>query len=193
MKVKADPKVSDRKYTLHEVLDDLEALFARQMVKARNIADIRSQHDPDRDWLTQFAVGQGLDVCCGHFPIANAMGMDTSFTTGVITGFMGSASKINLPNERVNFIITNYVDQLRDILEVFDEWHRILVPGGILAFTCADGHGEEFIIRPKGTLQNNHRVNVFTDITVRYFLERCKFENVQVSRYESSLRVKCNK
>ena len=187
---------TDRKYSLHDVLDDLQGLFDRQMKKARAIADIRWQHDSDRVWLEQFAKGQGLDICCGHFPIANAMGVDTGFTVGVLTGFMAESRNLKISDNRCDFIITNYVDQLPGILEVFDEWHRVLVPGGILAFTCADGHAEEFIKRPKGSLSNSHRVNVFTDITIRYFLERAKFENVEVNKSNSensSLRVKCNK
>jgi len=149
--------------------------------------------EEDRAWLEQFAIGVGMDICCGDFVIGeDSIGVDPS------EGMIGADKQISgddITDESYNsmdYIVTNYIDVFTDPFKVLTGWHRLLKPGGTLAFTCrnADAFDDD-----RGPLANKNRKSLYTPRTVKFYLHRLGFKVsvVELSEGGKSIRIMAKK
>ena len=155
-----------------------------------------NKNDPDlrenRGFLEKYAVGVGVDVCCGDFLIGDSIGVDTrNFTMGVDFNFSGDNLSFMRSNT-LDYVITNYLEALPNTLNALHEWHRALKPGGTLAMVCINAI--EYNNLPAGALTNAHRSHTFTKVTLSHYLNRAEFVdiNIEESKYKT-LWVKAKK
>lgn len=146
----------------------------------------------DRLWLDKFTIkGQGLDICCGDFLIYGSEGVDIDpKKLGASYSFVEGDELTNHDSNCLDFIVTNSFDVFPNILKVLNEWNRVLVPGGILAFCCRNA---DFYGGTHGPLENRHRVNCFTKKTIGFYLSRANYKNIKVEEAEGTLRVSAEK
>lgn len=146
--------------------------------------------EPERVWLDQFAVGEGLDICCGDFPIRGSQGVDGD-EAKIGAEFFGQGDDLHwIQSETQDFIVTNYFDAMPMVLRALNEWWRVLKPGGTLAFSCCNA--DEYL-EAIGPLSNPHRLNVFNSRTIMAYLERAKFHSYVIHVVGPFLRVECKK
>jgi len=146
--------------------------------------------EPDRLWLDGHAKGDGLDICCGDFPIKGADGVDVS-PRKIGADFLAKGDELTfVDSNSLDFVVTNYLDVFPDTLKVLHEWHRVLRSGGRLALVCrnADAYPS-----PLGPLDNRSRVSLFTMKTIQLYLERAGFHRITVVSDYTSLRVTASK
>ena len=141
--------------------------------------------EDDRIWLDKFAVGQGLDVCCGDFLIgtedqAEGVDGDTHRRGRVGTDYFYQGDDLSFSmSSSLDFIVTNYFDGLESAIKTLNEWHRALRPGGVLALICqdADSYGEH---SERGALSNCRRTSTYSKTTLKHYLYRCDFTKVKI-------------
>jgi len=132
----------------------------------------------DREWLEQHAKGNGLDIACGDFNIGDSAGVDGDIRKiGVDFHEEGDALAFQEPN-RLDYVVTNYLEAFCTPLKVLNEWWRCIRTGGKLAIVCrnADKYDD-----PKGPLSNVHRQCIYTKTTLSMFLYRAGFSQVTVT------------
>lgn len=133
----------------------------------------------DRAFLEQYAVGLGIDVCCGDFLIGEdtSIGVDTRKTVlGADYHFSGDDLSFAKPGE-MDYVITNYMEAMPNVIKAINEWYRVLKPGGTLAIVCRNA---ETYPGPEGALKNRHRVHTFTKVTLSHYLGRCNFVDLKI-------------
>lgn len=154
--------------------------------------------EANRLWMEEQIKGlkRGVDVCCGDMPIDGAYGVDG--TDGVsVSNLLGPVyytygdELSNFQYEELDFVVSNYVEAFPNISKVFHEWYRVLKPGGMLAFCCANADKYPDILGP---FCNPRRLSIFTPKTAKQYLTRAQFKNVTVEDGEAvSMRVKAYK
>lgn len=153
-----------------------------EKVKRRYI-DRLSETEPgdraDREWLEQYAKGNGLDIACGDFPIGDGIGVDgdPNQTIGADLFFEGDELTFQEPG-KLDFIVTNYLDGFSTPLKALNEWWRCLRPGGVIAIVCRDANQYS---TSKGPLDNGHRQVLYTEKTLAQYLYRAGFKHVSVT------------
>ncbi len=175
----------------------LERIAWREQKFNEAVAKLREQintgvigGEPDRLWLDGHAKGDGLDICCGDFPIKGADGVDVS-ARKIGADFLAKGDELAfVDNNSLDFIVTNYLDVFPDTLRVLQEWHRVLKPEGRLALVCRNA---DAYLNPMGPLSNRTRVSLFTMKTIRLYLERAKFGRITIVAVDTSLRVTASK
>ena len=146
--------------------------------------------EEDRIWLDQFAVGEGLDICCGDFTIKGAKGVDVN-AHKIGVNFLCKGDELSFQeSDSLDFLVTNYLDVFPNVLKVLNEWHRVLKPKGVLAIVCCNFDAYD---GPKGPLANKHRVSLFNARSLRFYLERAGFGSIEIVPHEKVLRAKGQK
>lgn len=152
--------------------------------------------EDDRLWLDKFAVGNGLDVCCGDFLVGaedQASGVDgDEKAVGVDYFRQGDDLSFSGP-DRLDFVVTNYMDGLPNPIKAFQEFHRVLKVGGKVALVCqdADAYPES---DQHGALRNPRKQSTYTRVTVKHYLSRCGFNDIKVEATDHrTLRVEGTK
>lgn len=151
--------------------------------------------EANRLWIEDQIKGlsKGLDICCGDMLMGeNSIGVDGGIRRiGPVWHYSGDAL-INVDNaDNMEYVITNYIEAFVDVFKALREWHRILIPGGILAFACADA---DKYLDDIGPFCNPHRNNVFTKKTIIFYLTKAQFKDIYIEDGEElSMRVRCRK
>ena len=131
----------------------------------------------DREFLEKYAIGEGVDVCCGDFLIEDSIGVDTRRTVmGADFHFSADTLSFQRPNT-LDYVVSNYLEAVPNTIGALNEWFRCLKPGGTLAMICRDS---DQYIQPEGALTSGHRQHTFSKITVKHYLYRSGFVNVTI-------------
>ena len=170
-------------------IEYVKRLFADQVLASeRYVATGKTAAaDKDYEFLKQFVVGRGLDICCGDFLIEGATGVDKWLTLGAFLGHAGTNGE-NLAQEEgsQDFVITNYPEVFENIPRAFREWHRVLKPGGRIGIVARNADHAQFS-KDRGVLKNHHRNSAFNVNTLRMYLTRAGFLGVQVEIHDTAL------
>lgn len=133
----------------------------------------------DREFLEQYAVGEGVDVCCGDFLIEDAIGVDTRRTVlGAEFHFSAETLSFRHP-ESCDYVVSNYLEAVPNTIGALNEWYRVLKPGGTLAMICRDA---DQYIQPEGALISEHRQHTFSAVTLRHYIFRAGFINATIRK-----------
>ncbi len=136
------------------------------------------ESEEDRVWLDGFASGNGLNICCGNFSIGESLGVDIS-RVRLAADYPGEGDKLTFQeSDALDFIVTNYFEAMHSPLDALNEWYRCLKDGGALAIVCMDANS--YTTSLWGALNNRHRYNTFTEVTISQYLYRAGFSSVNV-------------
>jgi len=139
-------------------------------------------------WLDSFANGYGVNICAGDILIAGedeAVGIDLGANM-VATDFVCEGDRLfYFDAESCDFVVTNYLEALPCPLAAFQEWDRVLKPGGVLAIIC---NNADKCIDPKGPMSNKRRVNSFSKTTLSHYMHRAQFVNIKIEEVGDRLR-----
>ena len=131
----------------------------------------------DREFLEKYAIGDGVDVCCGDFLIEDAVGVDTRRTVaGADFHFSADTLSFTKPNT-LDYVVSNYLEAVPNTIGALNEWYRCLKPGGTLAMICRDS---DQYIQLEGALTSGHRQHTFSKVTIKHYMYRSGFINVTV-------------
>ena len=131
----------------------------------------------DREFLEKYAVGDGVDVCCGDFLIEDSVGIDTRRSVlGADFHFSADTLSFQRPNT-LDYVVSNYLEAVPNTIGALNEWYRTLKPGGTLAMICRDA---DQYIQLEGALSSGHRQHTFNKVTIKHYLYRSGFVNVTV-------------
>jgi SAM-dependent methyltransferase len=132
----------------------------------------------DRDFLVQYAKGDGVDVCCGDFLIEDSVGVDTRRTVlGADFHFSADTLSFRKP-ESCDYVVSNYLEAVPNTIGALNEWYRVLKSGGTLAMICRDA---EQYVQPEGALASGHRQHTFNKTTLRHYMYRAGFKDVHIT------------
>jgi len=150
----------------------------------------------DWNWMEQFTrEGNGLNICCGDFPIGGAYGVDAAFVLGTFEGLV-CESAINLPhldNNTCDYIVSNYLDGLPSPIIALREWNRILKPKGTLAIICRNADDEFYQDTELGPLKNKKRLICFTPKIMRFYLTRTNYTAIKIELGNGTIKVLAKK
>lgn len=178
------PKLSKEEEIMGQLerLDHYEGRVRDKINTARSMINGKSREgELHRQWLDKFAEkGYGLDLCCGSMPIKNAMGVDIEYLGPLCFG-RTSGDRLGQKSNSADYIVTNYFEVFADPLSALHEWHRVLKPGGSLAFICRNAEWYDPEKQPSGPLCNPNRKHIQTPLTVGFYLHRAGFEVREVT------------
>lgn len=179
------------KQKMHERLDRREEQIQSWFAKLRRLVDAEKiGGEEGRLWLDKFAVGRGLNIACGDFPIGESWGVDFD-PRKVAIDYWGFGDKIiDDEFENLDFIVTNYFEYLHDPLKVLSDWSRVLKSDGILAMVMGDTDNYENSLGP---LENKRRRHCFTLKTITCYLTRAGFKLVDYEIVDRELRIVAKK
>ena len=144
----------------------------------------------DKLWLDSRVRGVSLEVCCGDVPVLGVVGVDTdSRQLGV--DLLTSGDNLTATEScSIDVVLCDYLEVFPCTLKALHEWHRVLCVGGELALVCRDAYSYTSL---SGALQNRHLVNTFTRVTIRHYLHRAGFVEVEVEPRDNTLRITAKK
>jgi len=150
--------------------------------------------EANRLWIEEQIKGlsTGVDVCCGDFLMGeHSQGVDGDIGKIGAVWYTHGANLINFDDNSLDYVVTNYIEAFVNAFEPLREWHRLLKPGGVLAFACANADN---YLDDIGALCNVHRNTIFTKRTIFNYLTKANYINIHIEDgEEKSMRVKCNK
>lgn len=148
--------------------------------------------EEDRLWLDQIAAtGGGLDICCGDFLIHGAEGVDTDVgKLGASYSLVRGEALTSQDSNALDFVVCNYFDAFPNVLQVLNEWRRVLKPGGTIGFICCNS---DSYFSPLGPLKNRKRLNCFTEKSIVFYLERAEYTEISIEDVNGFLRVRAKK
>lgn len=146
--------------------------------------------DVNREFLEKHAVGVGVDICCGDFLIGDSIGVDTAIDV-MGTDYLLSGDDLSfLKAKELDYVVTNYIEALPNVLKAMNEWHRCLKVGGIVALVCRDA---DSYTNPEGALKSRLRCHTFTKVTISQYLSRAEFSDIKVVTGNKVLHVTARK
>jgi len=174
---------------IHERLNKREKQIASWFAKIHRQVDAgKIGGEPGREWLDKWAVGRGLNIACGDFPIGESLGMDLDAKKVAIDfwGFGDSIIRDQLGEDGLDHVVTNYLECFPNPLKLLQDWHSFLKPGGIVAIVCCNSSAYE---AGAGPMMNKKRINCFTYDTLSRYLIRAGFEIVECEKDGTELRI----
>lgn len=140
----------------------------------------------DREWLEQYAQGNGLDIACGDFPIGNAQGVDGDEHAVIGADWVAEGDELTFQQPgTLDYVVTNYLDAFPNPLKALNEWYRVLRTGGIFAIVCRNAEAYPHRLGP---LENQRRQALYTTLTLSQYLYRAGFSSVKVEAVDKTLR-----
>ena len=141
-----------------------------------------------RIWLDQFAVGKGFQIAGGDFIIGESANIDPmqKYIAPDILAFWDEVPF----GEPVDYFVTNYFECFSSPLRILTEWYSQLNSGGTVAMVLRDA---DTYTDKAGPLSNKNRINCFTPITIRFYLERAGFEVTSLKATNGEIRVVAKK
>ncbi len=136
----------------------------------------------DRAFLEEYAVGLGVDICCGDFLLGDeSIGVDIRRTVlGADYHYSGDDLAFSKTNE-LDYVLTNYIEAMPNVIKALNEWFRALRAGGTMAIVCRNA---DVYPGPEGALKNRHRVHTFSKVTLSHYLGRVGFEDINIKETE---------
>src|SRR3990172_4143538 len=179
-------------------LDLTEKIILARLNRYRRLVENGSQDEPEehRIWMEEMIKtcapqGNGLDICCGDFPIIEAEGVDSaSDVLGLYWRVPGDELTFCEPNT-IDYITTNYLESFPNTLKVLNEWHRVLKDGGFLFLAMQNA--EMYRRDSMGPLTNKKKVHCFTAETIQFYLRRCGFKVVRLGIVGDVVRIVAKK
>lgn len=142
-----------------------------------------------RLWLDQYAKGNGVSICCGDFPIGESLGIDKD-PEKVATDLWALADHYYNDSGPLDFLVTNYLECFSDPLGFLKNWNRKLKLNGIVAIVACN---TDMYPEHSGPLLNHRRVNCFSTLTLKAYLEAAGFKVEKVDLEDRELRVMAKK
>lgn len=179
------------KESMYARLDRTLVRVQKRISKAKRLIDAdRIGGEAGRIWLDQYAKGKGLDVCSGDFLIGDADGVDGDRKCLGALDFRleGAGNLTSISSEEMDFVVTNYIEVFSDLIGALNEWHRVLKPGGILAFVCSNADARE-----TNPLGNRKKQTLLTPKLARFYLDRTGFKVIDLECVDAELRVMAKK
>lgn len=182
-------------------LDFIDAITHKVLKRARILKEEfkdrpTSPSFDDWNWMAQFTrEGNGLNICCGDFPVGGAYGVDATFVLGTFEGlaFDDAANMSHLDNDTCDYIVSNYLDGLPAPIKALREWHRVLKPKGTLAIICRNSDDKIYQNTELGPLKNKHRLVCFTPKTIGFYLTKTKFTDIKIELGAGTIKVLAKK
>ena len=142
-----------------------------------------------REWLERHAVGTGINICCGDFPIGESLGADIDIRK-LAVDLWAFADRFTHDLPLLDYMVTNYLECFPDPGRVLHEWNQRIRMGGHLAVVCCDSDVYE---NSTGPLANKRRAHCFTFNTLRFYLSRAGFTVRDWEKKDLELRVLAEK
>ena len=145
--------------------------------------------EPGREWLEQWCVGRGVQLCPGDFSIGDSIGIDMDQKKlaldywGYVDFFPGESCSLD-------YVVTNYLEVHPDTNAILAEYASALKKGGKFAVVCRDADSYENGVGP---LKNNRRAHCFSLKTLTCYLARAGLKVKEFERVGQELRVMATK
>lgn len=139
-----------------------------------------------RDWLEQFAVGEGVNICAGEFTIGDSLGINND-PKAVATDHWAFADKWVADLPPLDYLITNYLECFPDPLRVLQDWKgRLKDRTGVIAIVARDSESYDDDLGP---LKNHRRVSCFSMKTLRFYVRRAGYTVFRAEHWGREIRV----
>ena len=169
-------RIQNRLNTIQERADKLKKYIEKCKAEGGDTGE------KDRQWLDQFAIGNGLDIACGDFPITGADGVDGDLKKiGADYYHEGDELVFQQPGS-LDFIVSNYLDAFPNPLKALNEWYRTLKVDGVLAVVVRDADAYD---NDDGPLANLHRNVLYTEKIIRQYFYRSGFRFITCTKTEN--------
>jgi len=135
------------------------------------------QHE--RDYLSQYAIGTGIDVGCGKHKIGRyGIDLDPLSDANLFCDLLD----IPIAGNTQDYIIACHcLEHTIHTIKALKEWHRLLKVGGVLAVAVPDG--EDTDSRWLGDSDGKH-VQLFSLITLCNFMKFVGFKIIMTHYFE---------
>ena len=138
-----------------------------------------------REWLAQWCVGVGVNLCAGEFQIADSIGINTD-PKALATDHWAFADRFAPELPPLDYVVTNYLECFPDPLRLLMDWHARMRKGGVLAVVARNSALYE---QAMGPLENHRRSSCFSINTLCMYLERAGFSVFEIETHEKEIRV----
>lgn len=133
----------------------------------------------ERDILSKYAIGSGIDVGCGENKIGN-FGIDIEPAVG--PDIVCNMWNIPLPGDTQDYIVSSHcLEHTVYTIRALREWHRLLKIDGTLALAIPDGENASLL--NLGDSSFGH-LQLFSIETIKRFLEFVGFEVVKTGYFK---------
>ena len=137
----------------------------------KRLEDVKKRSEIDQppigwEWLKQFEKGYGINIACGNNPMTESVNIDSAVMLGNIFHCLMSGDNLHSisPNS-VDYVICNCPEVFHSPLSAFNEWYRVLKPGGICAIVALDADsfqlGDSPMTRRRSSLFNLKILNFY--------------------------------
>jgi len=160
----------DERTKIRTRLDQRKQVMLNHFASLYRLLDAGSldNTEPAREWLEQFCIGTGVQLCPGDFSIGKSLGVDQD-NAKLGTDIWGHVDQFRGGLSPLDYIVTNYLEYMPDTNRVLNEWADKLAPGGLLAIAALN---TDAYIDPIGPLRNDRRYHCFTLRTLTAYLAR---------------------
>jgi SAM-dependent methyltransferase len=177
-----------------DMMKSIEVLESRILKKIEEVKAYVKNHSyslaiEEWKWLEQFAKGEGINICCGDYPIANSTGVDLRLTLASFEGLpLVKGDELPIDDGACDYILTNYLETFSNPVMVLREWRRVLKKGGVLAIVARDAADDRYKDIWGGVLKNRHRFSCFTKETLKFYLQRAGFHVEEITPKDGTIR-----
>ena len=176
----------DYKKQLHERLDARKEKLISFIDRLHRMVDAgQLGGESGRIWLDQYAIGVGVNLCCGDFSVGNSLGIDND-PEKIAIDIWGLADHYYNDMPPLDFVVTNYLECFPDPLGVLKNWNKKLKPGGIFAVVACN---TDMYANPAGPLANPRRLNCFSTLTLKAYFQAAGFKVEKVDLEDKELRI----
>jgi predicted SAM-dependent methyltransferase len=139
----------------------------------------------EREILSKYAVGTGIDVGCGNYKIGDfGVDIDSSVNPDIVCNMWD----VPIPGNTQDYIVSCHcLEHTVYTIKTLKEWHRLLKVGGTLAITVPDGENANPI--NLGDSEYGH-VQLFSMETIKGFLKFVGFEVISSTYFEKESSTK---
>jgi ubiquinone/menaquinone biosynthesis C-methylase UbiE len=131
----------------------------------------------ERDYLSQYAVGIGIDIGCGKHKIGKfGIDLDPNSNANLFCDMLD----IPIAGNTQDYLIACHVlEHTPHTIKALKEWHRLLKNGGILALAVPDGEKTN----PEDLGDRNHK-QLFSLQTLCNFLQFVGFKIINTTWFK---------
>jgi len=133
-----------------------------------------------REWLSQFCEGIGLDIGCGYKKIVpDAIGLDMrEYDPLCVADVIGNSYRLPFRNESMNYMIACHVlEHFSNPVSILLEFYRVLKSRGILALAVPDSE------RAPETMYDPLHLFGFTEFNLLQIVQANGFEPQKLCKF----------